>query len=221
MHQIQLDILKRISLTPRARYIDLKNRDVDSNLFMYHLNQLMSSGYIAKDENKKYYLTTEGKKFVSLLSTDSGEIRKQPEILIMLYARNTNGEILLFKWHREPNTNLVSLPHGKMHFGISPLEMAASELREKCNLEGEFVFIGDLYLKTWSDNKIFNHYLCHLVEVKNFHGELKSNTPNGECFWGNIDNFSEVELWPGTWEILDAINNNQTDPLFMEKEAVL
>lgn len=221
MHEIQLDILKRITLCPESRYIELKNEDVDSNLFMYHLNQLMHKGLIIKNENKKYVLTNEGRRYISLLSTKSGELRKQPQILVMLYCRNEKDQLLLFKWKREPNANLVSLPHGMLHFGTSPKEMAAEELKEKCNLEGELTYRGDIYLKIWSDKELFNHMIYHVFEVSNYSGDLKSNTVNGECLWGRIEDFTEVELMPGTWEVLDIIAANQQDIFFAEAESVL
>jgi predicted transcriptional regulator len=221
MHSIQLDILERITLCPLARYSDLKSNDIDGNQFMYHLNQLMDDGYIQKNNEKKYFLTQSGKSYISLLSTKSGEMRKQPQILVMLYCRNQLGQLLLFKWSREPNNNLVSLPHGKLHFGISPEKMAKLELKEKCNLEGEMAYRGDMYLKIWSGKEIFNHILCHIYEVSKIVGGVASNTKNGSSFWGSIDDFSEVELWPGTWEILDTIDPNPDKPFFTEAEVSL
>lgn len=222
MHAIQLDILKRITLCPEARYSDLKSDDIDGNLFMYHLNQLMGEGYIQKDKRtKKYSLTEEGKRFISLLSTKSGEIRKQPQIVVMLDCKNELGQQLLFKWHREPNTNLVSLPHGKLHFGVSPKEMATRELKEKCNLEGNITYKGDIYVTIWSKKEIFNHLLCHIFHVSNVTGDLHSNTSNGEAFWGNIEDFAEAELLPGTWEILGALKSKEPEALFTEIETVL
>lgn len=221
MHSIQLDILRKITLCPLARYTDLKSEDIDGNLFMYHLNQLMDEGYIQKNEDKKYSLTEFGKSCISLLSTESGEMRKQPQILVMLYCRNEEGQLLLFKWNREPNNNLVSLPHGKLHFGVSPKKMAALELKEKCNLEGKIAYRGDIYLTLWSGKEIFNHLLCHIFEVSEISREVLSNTKNGTSFWGNIDEFTEAQLWPGTWEILDVLEANKKESFFTEIEAII
>jgi len=57
MHPIQKDILKKLMLSKTAKYSALKPKDMEGNLFSYHLKDLAKEGFI-ESRNGLYALAT-------------------------------------------------------------------------------------------------------------------------------------------------------------------
>jgi hypothetical protein len=130
---IQNHILLELTRHAARRYSELRPRDVEGNLFLYHLNGLIGDGLVEKTDNV-YRLSVKGTQFAGTLSLETGKTRLQPKILVAVSCVNGQGEHLLVRWHRQPNIGQVSFPHGMMHFGETAADMAALELAEKAGL---------------------------------------------------------------------------------------
>lgn len=175
-------------------------------MFMYHLGQLKMSGLI-KRVPAGYTLTTAGKTFVSGMSLQAAEQRKQPKIVVMLDCKNDNGQQLLFKWSRQPYFGLVSLPFSKLHYGMSAQEFAGTELKYRSNLSGNPVYRGDAYIQTLYKDKVVDHVLVHIFSLANMTGTLSSKEPIiGEAFWGDTKAYKNSNVVPGFFEILKLLD---------------
>lgn len=207
MNWIQQYVLRELSLHPTRRYSQLKPKDVEGNVFSYHLQKAVKAGYIERHE-RLYSLTVKGRHRAGMVSIKTGKIRKQPKIAIMIIGSGSKGEYLLYRWHRHPFLNRVSFPYGKHHFGKSVFEMAALELQEKCNATGTLEHLGDLYIKTTVEDEIVTHMLVHAFKATGLKSdEFKSTDPTGECFWGRPEDITDRDSAPGFKEIYEVIKN--------------
>jgi ADP-ribose pyrophosphatase YjhB (NUDIX family) len=182
MNWIKRHILIKLTLAATARYSQLRPKDVEGNLFLYHLEQLIAEGLVEKVD-KAYQLTLMGRREAGRLTVDTGRVRLQPKIVIMLVCRNAQGQYLLYKWRRQPFMNLISLPYGKLQYGELLHEAAARELHGKANMTGRFSRIGEVYVKTLVGPEVLNHMLAHVFMVDDYSGTLPASLVSGEVFW--------------------------------------
>ena len=99
IHDFQSSILRELLFKPGARFSDLKKVDVSNDHFTFHVNQLLKEGLIRKD-NRKYFLTTEGKEFANRMDTDSLKLEKQGKVAIAIHAVRTNKGVKEYLVHR-------------------------------------------------------------------------------------------------------------------------
>lgn len=216
MHWIQKHILRQLSTNAVLRYKELKPQDVEGNMFMYHLGQLKKAGLIERTP-AGYTLTTDGKTYVSSMSLEAAEQRKQPKIVVMLDCKNNKDQQLLFRWNRQPYLGLVSLPFSKLHYGYNAQEFARTELEYRSNLFGTPVYRGDVYSKTIKDNKVVDHVLAHIFSVKYPTGQIISKEPIiGDAFWGNAKDYTATQVVPGYIEIMNLLKKHSEGTFFEE-----
>lgn len=214
MHWIQKDILKKLSTAEKLRYKDLIPENVEGNLFMYHLKQLINEKYVEK-ENQFYKLSKQGKSYVGGLSLSTGKPTKFPRLLTLIFFQNKNGEILLYKWRRQPYLGHVSLPFNRIKYGESVFKTAEETLKYKTNLKGRLDYAGDAYVIVKKEDLVTTHYLAHIFILKNPKGELFADGLTGEPFWGKVDDYFGSDLVYGTKEIIKIIKNKKS-PFFEE-----
>jgi len=212
---IQYHILAELTRHKDRRYSQLRPRDVEGNLFMYHLKGLMGEGLVEKLD-KQYQLTAKGLQFAATLSLSTGRTRKQPQILVAVVAKNEKGEYLWSRWHRQPNTGMVSFPHGMMHYGERAVDMAALELAEKAGLEGDLSHMGEVYVRVALSGELDGHILVHIFEVSNYRvgrqDELR--TDMSEAFWAPLTDMSKADFLPGFYEIANMVDSRGDCAIF-------
>lgn len=185
MHWIQKHIMQELSVHAGRRYSELKPDAVDGNLFMYHMKQLQSGGYVGKQATS-YMLSEKGKLFVSRMSLSQGKEQLQPKIVVMIACQNDKGEYLLYHWNRQPYTGLTSFPFSKLRFGDSLADTLTDTLAYKGGLAGNFIFIGDVYVMVKGvDDVMSDHTLVHVYKVAPT-GTVKvdSDSRLGTYYWG-------------------------------------
>ncbi|HYG83514.1 MAG TPA: NUDIX domain-containing protein [Verrucomicrobiae bacterium] len=212
---IQNHILLELTKNPTRRYSELKPRDIEGNLFMYHLKGIMKEGLVEKTD-RVYRLSPKGLQFVSTLSLKTGKMRKQPQILNAIIAKNEQGEYLFTRWRRQPNTGLISFPHGMMHYGEGVFAMAALELAEKAGLTAELAHKGDVYVRVMRGDDIDRHMLVHLFEARDIQpGRQTEMRPElGESFWAPLASVIPTDFLPGFYEIAQL--SQRTGAIFEE-----
>ncbi|HKX24049.1 MAG TPA: NUDIX domain-containing protein [Candidatus Saccharimonadales bacterium] len=216
---IQYHILVELTRHSLRRYSQLRPRDVEGNLFMYHLKGLMADGLVEKADGQ-YQLTLKGLQFVGTLSLKTGRTRKQPKILNAIICRNKAGEYLITRWRRQPNAELVSFPHGMMHYGEPVMEMAAHELAEKAGLQAQLQYRGDVYVRGKLAGMLDRHMLVHLFEATKPEPADGAGASEeiGESFWAALDTLRPEEFVPGFYEIAKLADENPTGTIFADIE---
>lgn len=209
MHFVQSHILKKLSLSPKARYADLKPQSIESNLFSYHLKTLMKEGLISGNQ-EKYSLTSKGKSFVDRVSFETFRERIQPKIVTLLVLENNKGEYLLYKRKRAPFIDHIGFPYGKIHMEERIEEAAERELEEKAGLKGDLKHRGEVYISVYDETELISHMLCHVFTTKKYSGTLKTDTTIGQCFWGKIEHIPPKDLIPGVKQVIQLLKKNKT-----------
>lgn len=93
-HHIQRQILRELVKGEAKRFSEIKPKAVESNLFMYHLRQLIRGGLVAKDnESSKYTLTKEGRLYADRSNLPTMKLRLQPKQITVLVVRNKKVSI--------------------------------------------------------------------------------------------------------------------------------
>lgn len=219
---IQYHILTELTRHVTRRYTELRPKDVESNLFMYHLKGLIKEGFIEKVD-QHYELTVKGLQFVGTLSLATGRTRQQPKILNAIICRNEAGEYLFSKWHRQPNANLISFPHGMMHYGKGVEEMAATELAEKAGLDAKLTYRGDVYVRGMRGEEVDRHMLVHLFEASDPKPSKKDalRPDVSESFWSTMEAIPPERFVPGFYEIAQLIEQQPTGPIFADIQVAI
>lgn len=204
MHRLQQRILHQLLLHKNCRYRDIKPKEVEGNLFMYHLKQLITDELVEKTDNR-YQLTQKGLKFVDTLSLKNLKPRIQPKIITLLAVKNNSGKWLLYKRSRQPMFGKIGFPYGKIHLGEKIKEAAERELLEKTGIEAKLNHKGDVYITTNSSNDLVSHVLLHIFTGKNPKGALLKESDIGKCYWGSIKDIPEENIFLGLEDILKLI----------------
>src|SRR3989338_6908056 len=179
MHYIQQKIMYVLALTDSARFSQLKPQEIESNLFIYHLRQLMRDKLVVKNADKTYSLSVQGKAYADTINWKTLKPRSQPKIVNLIACKNDRGEYLLYKRKHQPFIGLSGFPYGKIHLGETIQESSERELQEKTNLKANLRHRGDAYVTVYDVDTLIMHTLFHIHTGANPSGELKEETPIG------------------------------------------
>lgn len=214
MHEIQQDILQKLSLSKKSRYSDLKRKNIDGNLFVYHLNSLKKQGYVEL-KDKVYTLTPKGKHFISRMSFETFKERIQPKIVTSIIIEQ-KGKYLLYKQKRAPFIDYISFPYGKIHLDEHLEDAAIRELKEKTGFTAKLKHKGDVYITVHDETELVTQTLHHVFLGKNASGDIRKNYPGGECFWGTFEDVDYKKILPGTKQMLELVKKNKTSHFFAQ-----
>ena len=214
MNWIQRHILTELTRNSTRRYSQLKPRDIEGNLFMYHLKGLMKDGLVEKADTA-YRLSTKGMQFIATFSLPLGKTRQQPTVLTAVVCKNDKNEYLFVRWHRQPNIGQISFPHGMVHFGETVADMASLELAEKAGLVADVVYEGDVYVRVMDNGEVHRHMLVHVFSASNIQSgredELRSDV--FESFWSPLENIKKEDCVPGFYEIAQLFDEGKISNL--------
>jgi len=130
MHFIQSHILDKLVHAEKLRNRDMRPKNIDSNLYQYHLLRLQKEGYVTK-ESIYYKLSARGLAYADRHSSTLRKTRSQPKLITIIFLYNGNGEILLVPRTRQPFMGMLNLPSGKIHLDESVETAARREIHEK------------------------------------------------------------------------------------------
>ena len=202
-HHIQKSIMQVLIRKEYARYSDMRPEKIDSNLYAYHLNRLVSSGYIEKLD-KGYTLSAQGLRYIEYTSS-SMKIRSQPKITVAVLLKDFDGNILLTKRLKQPYINYYGLPLGKIHHDKDKnlLDSARRELFEKTGVNHKkLIHVGDMYLKIHTNKVLISNLLIHI-----FFGTCKQDIVINELSdWVAENDFCKIKLVPGVKEIAKSVD---------------
>lgn len=215
MHPIKKQILFQLSISSALPFSKLKPKQIESNLFMYHLKQLISDEIIQKNDQGLYELTLDGYILMSKTSRVNFRVREQPLIFNMIICQNSKGQYLLYKRLRQPFLGQISFPYGKLHLGEKIQPAAHRELEEKTGLKGDLEFLGSVYKIIYQQDQLLTHTLVHIFKATNIQGQLITKGPLWECFWDKITKPEDKKYNPGTADVLKLYQSSST-PFFEE-----
>lgn len=214
MHKTQKQIIKKLLENKRATYTQLKPKNIEGNVFIYHLKSLIKNDYISKN-NKIYSLTPKGKHLVDRLSLDNLNERIQPTIVTTIILED-KGKYLLYKRKKQPFFDHICFPYGKIHLEERILEAASRELFEKSGLKADLKYKGHVYLTIHDETELVSNMLCHVFSGKNISGEIRTDYSSGQCFWDKLENFPKIKILPGVTQMAKLLKTKNKEMFFEE-----
>jgi ADP-ribose pyrophosphatase YjhB (NUDIX family) len=180
LHQIQLQILKKLLFSEGLKYSETKpNKEMDNNQFNFHLEQLLEADLVSK-ANKIYTLTSIGKEYACRMDTEKVEIQKQAKISVFVCPVRTfkgNKQYLIYTRLKQPFYGCQGFMSGKVSLGEKVLDAAKRELKEETNLEADLKLVALIHYTVYDKNKtqMFEDKFMFLCIGENPKGKLKSN----------------------------------------------
>ncbi len=213
-HHIQKYILSILMYQKIARFRDMRPPKTDTNLYSYHLNQLLKMGLVKKSENG-YTLDTQGLIYVDRLSGEKQSVDQQPKVVTMFVIQNSEGDLLLMRRNKQPFIDKWALPHGKVHTSDSSSMMAARrEAYEKLKvLDGALKHAGDCYIRVNYGDTPLTTTLAHVYTYNNDDIEITD-----QLQWIQPYKLHTLDLAPAVEELV--ARTFFRDPFYFEEYAV-
>lgn len=210
-HHIQKHIVSVLMHQKYARFRDLRPKNVDTNLYSYHLKTLQKTGFVTKSDGG-YTLGKKGLLFVDRVSTASLNVRTQPKIITMLVIQNSDGDVLLFRRKRQPYTDQWTLPYGKLHIEDKTVLAAAQrEAAEKLGLTDQpMTHAGECYIRITDEDEIVMSTLVHV-----FYFETDAIATHERLMWARPHKLAQYDLAPAVEQIVTRTFFR--DPHFFEE----
>ena len=209
-HEIQKHILGVLIDQKIARFRDMRPPQSDSNLYSYHLNQILRNGFVKKVEGG-YTLDTVGLIYADRFSTKKLSTQ-QPKIVTMLVIQNENGDVLMQRRDKQPFIDEWTLPNGNVHNDDeSLLGSAKRETFEKLGLENQDMHhAGDCYIRINHNNLLVSASLAHV-----FTFNRDNIATNEHIQWMRPHKLSQYDLAPCVEQIM--ARTFFRDPFFFEE----
>lgn len=199
-HYIERAILERLMHAAELRFSELKPDGMESNIFMYHLKQLMKAGYVEKTDGT-YRLAAAGLSYVDGLSTESHKPRQQPKLIAIIALHDGAGNWLLAERKTQPYIGSRMFPSGKQHRGETSTEHALRELAEKTGLTNVgLTYRGVADVQIRAGDTLLTHVVAMVYEATLSHQVLPPETGRFRYVWHDFAT-DDASLMPGTREL--------------------
>lgn len=198
LHPTQLGILNRLLFAPNLRYSELKiDPKLENNTFQFHLDKMLKDGYVQKDSQGQYVITTKGKKTATYIDTESNTLVQNRRISARLFClrdvAHGSPDVLIYTRKKHPFYDHQGFPSGKITYGEVFNKAALRELLEETGLTGKPVLfnISHQLVKNRGTKELLDDKLFFDFFIKNPTGQLKGNQ-EGEFTWikfNELDSF--------------------------------
>lgn len=208
-HHIQRDILYKLVTSPSAKFGELRPKNIDSNIFTYHLHQLITQKLVLKRPDGSYGLTAAGKAVGTTLDFSAQELLEQAHSVLLIVARNDKGEWLLRRRLAHPVYGKLGFVHSEPHAHETLEQSANRGLKNRTGLTADYQPIGAGYVKIYKDDALesFTHFTA--LEASNFKGKFLEKVGNGQNLWLAEPDFNSPDMIPSMADIVQQINSDQ------------
>ena len=165
MHYIQKHILDQLRATDLVHYAKLNTDEIESGHFRYHLNQLMTDGYVGQLHRGVYGLTDKGQHFVDQLTDYKVVPEKMPKVITYTLLKD-GSTLVMQKKLKEPYKDLINMIGGKLHEGETAKQAAMREVYEKTQTKiVEPKLAGIFEIISSKDEKLFTHAIAYVFSA--------------------------------------------------------
>lgn len=222
-HHIQREILRRLSIAKSLHFSELKPDGMESNIFMYHLNQLIKSRHVEK-QDKSYQLALNGLRYAdNIISSTQFSPARHPKPLAVVVLHNDKGQVLMTLRHTQPYIDTYMFLSGKQHFGEDPLPHAHRELREKAELENITLRrrgLADFRIHD-RNGEVVTHMIGHVYSGTYNGPTPKSWTERYSFEWVKPNKMANLPHVLGTLELYDTLTKSGDKLFFMSRDFSL
>ena len=214
-HHIQKKIVYHLITHSQARFSELKPKNMDSNVFTYHLKQLITHGLVSKDPNGMYILTPLGKVAGINVTLNKNELLIQAHSVLFLALHTEENGWLMRKRLVEPMYGRSGFPHCEP-LATEDIEETASKIfKEKTGLDADFIPKGSGYIRLFLGKELESYVHFTFMYANSYSGEPVTTTPHGENYWYQ-GSFTEEDFIASMKDIIKAHQDNQ-DYFFLDK----
>jgi 8-oxo-dGTP pyrophosphatase MutT (NUDIX family) len=204
-HHIQRTIVDRLMHAEQLRFSDLKPTGMESNIFMYHLKQLLKDGYVERTDGG-YRLAAKGLSYVDELSNENQRPRPQPKLINIIALTDGAGKWLLAERKVQPYIGMRMFPSGKRHRGETSAEHATRELHEKTGLSDillSYRGIADVQIFD-AAGTLLTHAIADIYEGRVKAGLIPSESDRFRYCWHDFTH-DTAKLMPATQEVYEQL----------------
>lgn len=203
---IQREILSNVRFWPNgAKYSQLKLDYLEDDLFNYHLQHLVKTGFLKKEDNG-YVLTENGKALVT--NIDEEDLESPATFKVSVYiCPVVGGKVLLYRRKKHPQYGYTGFISEKMKFGEGILGAAKRGLYEETGLIADFMVVGNLRQVRRNENgEVIEDGVFYVCITDKISGELKPSK-EGEYFWVKLGKVREMEklFRPSVEMVIDEV----------------
>lgn len=198
LHYIQIEILKKLSLSPKLKFNQLLIENLESVHMNYHLQKLKTIGLVKK-EKEFYVLTDSGKDYTNMMDDVVDEIERQPKTSILIYGvrQRSDGqlEFLLTKRLKHPFFGKIAELTGKVRFGETLEQAARRELFEETGLTAKTFVLERVWhiLRNKESGEVLQDVIFYQFFVTDFEGVFIEKLPYQENFWMTKNEFDNLD----------------------------
>lgn len=196
-HHIQKEIVYALAFSEGMRFSELKPDHLENKAFDYHLKKTIRAGYVRKNEDGTYGLTSEGKRLgKGALKKQDRLINRAYDTLLVAIRRPDDGAWLLMRRKVQPLIGLVGLMNAQPRADQEIIQTAAEVCREQTGLTGTFIVHGHGYFRIFRNGSLESFIHFTLLVCNDIQGELHQNTELAEYWWETDPNFEAPDMLP-------------------------
>lgn len=206
-HHLQTQILHKLVLSEAARFADLRPKNIDSNVFTYHLKQLMRDKLVTKTEAGVYSLTPLGRVAGINVTLNKRQLLEQAHSVILMALYSPEKGWLLRRRLAQPMFNKVGFTHAEPEANHDALTSARETFLERTGLTVDFEPRGYGYVRLFRDGELesFVHFVLYYAEE--YSGELIEQSRNGENFWLKEPDFTDESMIPSMPPLIERLTS--------------
>ncbi|HET8709708.1 MAG TPA: NUDIX domain-containing protein [Candidatus Saccharimonadales bacterium] len=212
-HHIQREILHNVVLG-KTHFAEMQPAGVASNLYNYHLHQLLVQKLLIKNGDGSYELTERGKQEGIHLGVKPAVASAEAHSVILLAVRRDDGAWLLRKRLAQPNIGLIGFVHGEPVADEPVTETAKRRLQGKTGLTADFHAVCSGLVTIYRHDELESYSHCILLSAKNPYGTLIAQDKTGENSWQSEPGFTSPEMLPSMPEIAKIVTGEAAPEFF-------
>lgn len=213
IHPLQTRVLLALLFKPGARFSELRQKNVSSDQFTFHLKALLQAELIGKKDNA-YHLTSLGKEFANRFDTEQKAMERQAKVgVCVIGVKKEKGQTFyLFQQRlKEPYFGFHGFVTGKIRWGEKVEEAARREFLEEAGLTGKFRFCGIEHKMDYDkENKMLEDKFFFVFKVTNVKGKFIAEFPGGKNIWVSEKDISGLKnLFKDVKKLLNIIKKTR------------
>lgn len=205
IHHIRRSVLDKLATAESLRYAELKPKDLDGNVFTYHLKGLITDNLVQKNEAGDYRLTAAGRDYIVHRYEDPASCAHS----IFLIVLKRQSEYLLRRRDVQPLLGYTGFIHGEPEAGTDIIQAASERLFKKTGIKDVLLsVVGSALITQYGDNELQSFSHATIIYGETSQDITIENDATGQNFWSTLD--LAEKLIPSCADIVEMIDNKQT-----------
>ena len=202
LHHIQKSILNSLASAESLRYAEIKPRELDGNVFGYHLKQLLADKYVSKNQDGDYRLTGKGREYIvhryedPLLSAHT----------IFLIVVTSNNRYLLRERKVQPLLGMSGFVHGEPRPDEDVVLTARQRLLTKTGIDASPSVAGSALIAQYRDNELQSYTHAIVLTASTDADITITNDETGRNYWVDKTGLSNANVLPSTLDIISHLD---------------